>query len=131
MVCQRLLCPGSKLETTRLLGQSTLASELGVEGAAEDELYAAIDWLGERQQRIEDRLAARHLEGATLVLYDLSSSYFEGRHCPLAALGYSRDGKRGTCDCSGGGDPGVAGGECGEGVDYGAVVFAGGAEVGA
>ena len=96
MVCQRVICPGSKLEMTRLIGQSTLASELGVAGADEDELYAAMDWLCERQQRIEDRLAARHLEGATLVLYDLSSSYFEGRHCPLAALGYSRDGKRGT-----------------------------------
>jgi hypothetical protein len=96
MVCQRVISAGSKLATTRLLGQSTLASALDVEGADEDELYAAMDWLGERQERIEDRLAARHLKGATLVLYDLSSSYFEGRHCPLAALGYSRDGKRGT-----------------------------------
>jgi hypothetical protein len=96
MVCQRVISAGSKLATTRLLGQSTLASELDVEGADEDELYAAMDWLGERQERIEDRLAARHLKGATLVLYDLSSSYFEGRHCPLAALCYSRDGKRGT-----------------------------------
>jgi len=96
MVCQRVISAGSKLATTRLFAQSTLASELGVEGADEDELYAAMDWLGERQGRIEDRLAARHLKGATLVLYDLSSSYFEGRHCPLAALGYSRDGKRGT-----------------------------------
>jgi hypothetical protein len=96
MICQRVIGAGSKLATTRLLGQSTLASELDVEGADEDELYAAMDWLGERQERIEDRLAARHLKGATLVLYDLSSSYFEGRHCPLAALGYSRDGKRGT-----------------------------------
>ena len=96
MICQRLLCPGSKLETSRLLGQSTLASELGVEGADEDQLYAAMDWLCGRQERIEDRLAGRHLAGATLVLYDLSSSYFEGRHCPLAKLGYSRDGRRGT-----------------------------------
>lgn len=96
MVCQRVICPGSKLETSRLLGQSTLGSELGLEGVDEDQLYAAMDWLGGRQQRIEERLAARHLAGATLVLYDLSSSYFEGRHCPLAALGYSRDGKRGS-----------------------------------
>jgi transposase len=96
IVCQRVISAGSKLATTRLLGQSTLAIELDVEGADEDELYAAMDWLGERQERIEGRLAARHLKGATLVLYDLSSSYFEGRHCPLAALGYSRDGKRGT-----------------------------------
>jgi hypothetical protein len=96
MICQRVICPGSKLETTRLIGQSTLAPELGVGGVDEDGLYAAMDWLGERQAKIEGRLAARHLQGATLVLYDLSSSYFEGRHCPLAALGYSRDGKRGT-----------------------------------
>ena len=96
MICQRVICPGSKLETSRLIGQSTLASELDVEGADEDELYAAMDWLWERQERIEDRLAGRHLAGATLVLYDLSSSYFEGRHCPLAKLGYSRDGRRGT-----------------------------------
>jgi Transposase DDE domain len=96
MICQRVICPGSKLETTRLLSQSTLACELGVEGADPDELYAAMDWLSEHQERIESRLAARHLKGATLVLYDLSSSYFEGRHCPLAKLGYSRDGKRGT-----------------------------------
>jgi Transposase DDE domain len=96
MICQRVICPGSKLETTRLLSQSTLACELGVEGADPDELYAAMDWLSERQERIESRLAARHLKGATLVLYDLSSSYFEGRRCPLAKLGYSRDGKRGT-----------------------------------
>lgn len=96
MICQRVICPGSKLATTRLLGQSTLAGSLGVEGVDEDDLYAAMDWLGERQAKIESRLAARHLEGATLVLYDLSSSYFEGRNCPLAALGYSRDGKRGT-----------------------------------
>jgi hypothetical protein len=96
MICQRVLRPGSKLATARSLGQSTLASELGVEGADQDDLYRAMDWLGERQERIEDRLAARHLKDGTLVLYDLSSSYFEGRSCPLAELGYSRDGKRGT-----------------------------------
>lgn len=96
MICQRVIAPGSKLATSRLLSQSTLASELGVSGADSDDLYAAMDWLAERQAKIEGRLAARHLRGATLVLYDLSSSYFEGRHCPLAALGYSRDGKRGT-----------------------------------
>jgi hypothetical protein len=96
MICQRVLGAGSKLATARALGQSTLAFELGVEGAEADDLYAAMDWLGERQQRIEDRLARRHLGGGTLVLYDVSSSYFEGRHCPLAELGYSRDGRRGT-----------------------------------
>jgi len=95
MVCQRVLEPASKLATTRLLGQSTLAAQLGVEGADEDDLYAALDWLGERQERIEQRLARRHLADGDLVFYDLSSSYFEGRSCPLAALGYSRDGRRG------------------------------------
>ena len=65
-------------------------------GASEDDLYAALDWLVDRQARIEDRLAARHLGDGELVLYDVSSSYFEGHSCPLARLGYSRDGKRGT-----------------------------------
>ncbi|MDP9258877.1 MAG: IS1634 family transposase [Actinomycetota bacterium] len=96
MVCQRVIAPASKLATVRALSQSTLASELGVEGVEEDELYAALDWLLQRQQRIEERLARRHLEDGELVLYDVSSSYFEGRKCPLAKLGYSRDGKRGT-----------------------------------
>jgi transposase len=97
MICQRVLQPGSKLATARALHQSTLASELGVEGADQDDLYAAMDWLSERRERIEDRLARRHLdEEGTHALYDLSSSYFEGRSCPLAELGYSRDGKRGT-----------------------------------
>ena len=96
LVCQRVLCPESKLATARALGQSTLASELGVEGADQDDLYGAMDWLLDRQERIEDRLARRHLRNGELVLYDVSSSYFEGRTCPLAQLGYSRDGKRGT-----------------------------------
>lgn len=96
MIVQRLVAPGSKLAMSRLFLQSTLASELGVADADEDELYAALDWLLGRQARIEQTLARRHLAGATLVLYDLSSSYFEGRSCPLAQLGYSRDGRRGT-----------------------------------
>ena len=96
MIAQRLLEPGSKLACARALGQSTLADELDVRGACEDELYAALDWLAERQERIEDRLARRHLRAGELALYDLSSSYFEGRTCPLTALGYSRDGRRGT-----------------------------------
>jgi hypothetical protein len=96
LIVQRVLAPGSKLATSRLLGQSTLAAELGVEGADEDDLYAALDWLGERQERIEARLARRHLADDELVFYDLSSSYFEGHTCPLAAVGYSRDGRRGT-----------------------------------
>jgi hypothetical protein len=96
MICQRVIAPASKLETVRALSQSTLADELGVDGVDEDELYGALDWLLERQERIEDRLARRHLKDGELVLYDVSSSYFEGRSCPLAKLGYSRDGRRGT-----------------------------------
>ena len=95
MILGRVICPGSKLGMVRTLGQSTLASELGVEGADEDDLYEAMDWLLERQDRIEDRLAARHLADGEMVLYDVSSSYFEGRTCPLGKLGYSRDGKLG------------------------------------
>jgi hypothetical protein len=95
MVVQQVLRPGSKLACTRALGQSTLAEELQVEGVDADELYAALDWLGERQERIERRLARRHLGEGSHVLYDVSSSYFEGRTCPLLALGYSRDGRRG------------------------------------
>ena len=96
MIAQRLLEPGSKLACVRALGQSTLADELDVAGCDEDELYAALDWLGERQEQIERRFAGRHLRAGELALYDLSSSYLEGRSCPLAALGYSRDGRRGT-----------------------------------
>jgi transposase len=96
MICQQVLAPGSKLACTRTLGQSTLAEELAVEGVDADDLYGALDWLGERQQRIEARLARRHLAEGAHVLYDVSSSYFEGRTCPLLQLGYSRDGRRGT-----------------------------------
>jgi len=63
--------------------------------ATEDELYAAMDWLRERQERIEKKLAARHLREGSLVLYDVSSSYYEGRHCPLAQYGHDRDGQKG------------------------------------
>ncbi len=96
MIVQRVLAPGSKLAMTRAFSQSTLGAELAVADADEDELYGALDWLLERQERIEAGLARRHLEGGTLVLYDVSSSYFEGHSCPLAQLGYSRDGRRGT-----------------------------------
>jgi hypothetical protein len=95
MVVQRVLAPGSKLACARQLSQSSLADELGLGEVDADELYAALDWLGERQERIEARLARRHLEEGAHVLYDVSSSYFEGRTCPLLALGYSRDGRRG------------------------------------
>ena len=96
MICQRAIAPASKLATVRALARSTLADELGVADADEDDLYAAMDWLLTRQERIEDRLARRHLRDGELVLYDVSSSYFEGRSCELARLGYSRDQKRGT-----------------------------------
>jgi hypothetical protein len=95
MICQRVLGPGSKLSMTRLLGETTLASELSLGAVTEAELLAAMDWLLERQERIETTLARRHLSGEGFVLYDLSSSYLEGRHCELAAVGYSRDGKPG------------------------------------
>lgn len=96
MLVERVLSPASKLATARALADSTLAGELGVEGADEDELYAALDWLGERQEQIERRLARRHLRPGEHALYDVSSSYFEGRCCPLAQLGYSRDRRRGS-----------------------------------
>ncbi len=95
MVCQRLLAAGSKLSATRRLSQTTLGEELDLGEVKEAELMGALDWLGERQGRIERALARRHLGGEGFVLYDLSSSYMEGRKCPLAALGHSRDGKRG------------------------------------
>ena len=96
MVASRIICPATKLATTRLWHTSTLAAEFGVADASEDDLYAAMDWLLAGQDRIQKKLAARHLKEDSLVLYDLSSSYFEGSHCPLAKLGYSRDRKRGT-----------------------------------
>ncbi len=96
MVASRIISPATKLATTRLWRTNTLAQEFGVSDANEDDLYAAMDWLLAGQDRIQKKLAARHLKEDCLVLYDLSSSYFEGSHCPLAKLGYSRDGKRGT-----------------------------------
>ena len=96
MVASRIICPATKLATTRMWHTSTLAHEFGVTDATEDDLYAAMDWLLAGQDRIQKKLAARHLQEDALVLYDLSSSYFEGSHCSLAKLGYSRDGKRGT-----------------------------------
>jgi hypothetical protein len=95
MVAARIVAPHTKLATTRWWHTRTLAEDLGLHGADEDDLYAAMDWLLERQDTIERKLAARHLASGGLALYDLSSSYFEGKTCPLAALGYSRDGRRG------------------------------------
>ena len=96
MIAARVLDPQSKLATTRSWDHSTLGELFGVSNADENELYAALDWLRERQPVIEQRLAKRHLQEGGRVLYDLSSSYFEGEACPLAARGYSRDGKKGT-----------------------------------
>ena len=99
MIVGRIIAPASKLATAKALDPATAASSLGVELAlgdvGEDELYAALDWLLERQGPIEAALAKRHLKGGTLVLYDVSSSYVEGRCCPLAKRGYNRDGKKG------------------------------------
>lgn len=95
MVAARIIAPHTKLATTRWWHTTTLAEDFGVTDATEDELYAAMDWLLACQRRIEKKLAARHLAKDSLVLYDLSSSYFEGRTCPLARRGYNRDGKQG------------------------------------
>ena len=99
LIAARILDPGSKLATARGLAQATarnsLAETLDIEDTDEDDLYAAMDWLLERQDAIERRLAKRHLADGALVLYDLTSSYLEGRRCPLAKRGHSRDGKRG------------------------------------
>jgi len=95
LVVARVCRPASKLATTRWWQTTTLAHDLGIEHASADEVYAAMDWLVERQDAIERRLAKRHLAQGELVLYDLSSSWVEGSHCALAARGYSRDAKTG------------------------------------
>lgn len=95
MIASRVLDPRSKMATATCLGHTTLPELLEVHDATEDELYEAMDWLLERQERIENKLASRHLAEDALALYDLSSSYFEGSTCPLAALGHNRDGKKG------------------------------------
>jgi hypothetical protein len=99
MIVARLIAPASKLATARMLDPLTAASSLGevlsLGPVDEDELYSALDWLGERQEAIEKALARKHLHNGTLVLYDVSSSYLEGRCCELAQLGYNRDGKKG------------------------------------
>ena len=96
MVASRIIAPATKLATTRLWHNSTLAQDFDVADATEDDLYEAMDWLLAGQDRIQKKLASRHLREDGLVLYDLSSSYMEGEHCPLAKIGYSRDEKRGT-----------------------------------
>ena len=99
MIVARLIAPASKLATARMLDPLTaafsLGEALGLGAVDEDELYVALDWLGERQQAVEKALARKHLRAGTLVLYDVSSSYVEGRCCELAQLGYNRDGKKG------------------------------------
>lgn len=96
MVTARIINPQSKLATTRWWHTTTIPETFGVSDADEDDLYAAMDWLLKRQPTIEKKLAKRHLHDGGLVLYDLSSSYFEGHCCPLAALGHNRDRKKGT-----------------------------------
>jgi hypothetical protein len=99
MLAAQVIAPGSKLETARGLRSETATSSLGeilgLEGADEDDLYAAMDWVLKRKDTIENRLAARHLKNGTLVLYDVSSAAFEGRTCPIAKIGHARDGVKG------------------------------------
>ena len=99
MMVAQVIAPDSKLAIARGLREETAASSLGqvlsLGGCDEDDLYAAMDWLAARQDRIQDALAARHLAGGTLVLYDVSSAAFEGRTCPLGAIGHPKDGVRG------------------------------------
>jgi hypothetical protein len=99
MAVAQVIAPDSKLAIARGLREETAASSLGqvlgVAGCDEDDLYAAMDWLAARQEKIQDALAARHLAGGTLVLYDVSSAAFEGRTCPLGAIGHPKDGVRG------------------------------------
>src|SRR5260370_13759904 len=99
MVVSRLIAPGSKLATARGLDPATATSSLGevlgLRAVDEDELYDALDWLLKRQPAIEETLAKKHLADGVLVLYDVTSSYLQGRRCPFARLGYSRDGKKG------------------------------------
>ena len=99
LIISRVIRPGSKLSTLTWWADATLGADLGVDGASTDDIYAAMDWLAGQQDSIEAGLAARHLAPAAnpsrQALFDLSSSWMEGRHCPLAARGYSRDGKKG------------------------------------
>ncbi len=99
LIISRVVQPASKLPTLTWWADSTLGADLGVAGASTDDIYAAMDWLEHRQDAIEAELARRHLgpepNPSKMALFDLSSSWMEGSHCPLAARGYSRDGKKG------------------------------------
>src|SRR3954452_9586535 len=95
MIAERLIFPSSKLANTRHWHDTTLAEELDVADASEDQLYDAMDWLLQRQSAIENRLAKRHLSDGAMVLYNVTSSYYEGKTCPLARFGHDRDGKTG------------------------------------
>ena len=97
MIAERLLHPGSKLATTRTLTSSTLGQELGVDGADVDELYQALEWLLKRQEKIQAKLANRHLSEGEVALYDVSSSSYEGKTCVLARRGHNRDGEKLPC----------------------------------
>ena len=92
MIAQRMIQPGSKLESAALFSDTTLAEEFGMEGVDENALYRAMDWLLGRQSFIERKLASRHLTEGSMVFYDVSSSSYHGSHCPLAQRGYNRDG---------------------------------------
>ena len=98
MIVARIIDPQSKLATARGLGEESAFMSLGeilhIESADEDELYEAMDWILPRQEDIEKKLASRHLRDGALVLYDVTSSYFEGRTCPLAEIGHPHDGKK-------------------------------------
>ena len=94
LIIARAVAPASKLATTRWRADTTLGADLGIDGAGTDEVYAAMDWLLSRQDAIEKKLAARHLEAGGLALFDLSSAWLEGHSCPLGAFGHSRDGKK-------------------------------------
>ena len=94
LIAAHVIAPHTKLATTRWWHSTTLAEEFGVAATDEDEVYGAMDRLLERQPVIERKLAARHLGEGSFALYDLSSSYFEGAHCPLGRIGHSRDGKK-------------------------------------
>jgi hypothetical protein len=100
LIISRVVKPGSKLSTLAWWADATLGADLGIADASTDDIYAAMDWLGHRQDAIEAGLARRHLNpqanSSKMALFDLSSSWLEGTHCPLAARGYSRDGKKGT-----------------------------------